>query len=266
MWQKVISRLPSPMDCRIPPPPRQAPITPPPPPPPPPPQDTGAESQAPAVEDDTGEDSSPWDPDEGPNSGDAGQSARRQSVFSALGADDYGSDEDENEVVSATLISFDVEATESADVPQGLWSAELRPSVATDPRATSAPPIRYFSTMLRRMPSAMAAKIFNDSLLRLIIAPYETIALRRLAKIFCLRRGLPYGGLLSTNLFDGFNWTWIVNVLGTEFFHLFLTGEVLAFFMSASYFFYETEEEWKKHDDRELGAWAKPFDVIEAFY
>ncbi|EGR53110.1 uncharacterized protein TRIREDRAFT_74477 [Trichoderma reesei QM6a] len=170
--------------------------------------------------------------------------ARRPSIFSARG-DDFDSDEEDNDVIRATLISFDVEATESTDAPQGLWSAELRPSVAnTDSRGSTAFQPTYLDTLLTQIPALLASHMLANSMTRLLMTPYDATALRLVARAFCVRKGLPLDDILETNLLSGFTWTTAMNYLGTEFFHLLLTTEVWAVFTGLSQWYHFTEEEW----------------------
>ncbi|KAF7554224.1 hypothetical protein G7Z17_g3081 [Cylindrodendrum hubeiense] len=181
------------------------------------------------------------------------EAVRRQSTFSARG-DDYASDEEEMEGVSATLISFDVEASESTEAPAGLWSAELRPSVASDanPAANSQP--LYLDTMLTRLSPLMASHIFTDAVTRILMSPYEATALRLLARTYCLRQGIPCDDICNVNLLSGLNMTAIINFLCIEFVHLSISGEVWAAFTGLSQFFHKTEEEWKQAEaDKALG-------------
>lgn len=190
--------------------------------------------------------------------------SRSQGVTSVTGGDDYGSEDDDNEVVSATLISFDVEATEATEVPQGMWSAELRPSAGPDSRQSSTP--TYLSTMLTRMPSLMAAKIVTDSAVRLFIAPCEAMALRFTARAFCLRHGLPCSHIFSLDLLSGFNMTWLANFLGTEFFHLSLSVEFWSLFSGLAQHLHKSEQEWEDFGGKEWGDWLGPFHTFEPLF
>ncbi|TWU72277.1 hypothetical protein ED733_002790 [Metarhizium rileyi] len=153
----------------------------------------------------------------------AGQSGqppmpRRASIFSTRG-DEYPSDDEDNEGISATLISFDVEASESQDAPPGLWSAELRPSAGPDPRSNGNKRPVYLDTLLTQMPALIATHMLSNAAIRLIIAPYEATALRLIVPL--------------------------VNFLGAELLHINLASEVWAFFACVSQWFLMTEEEWK---------------------
>jgi hypothetical protein len=165
-------------------------------------------------------------------------------VYSARG-DDYGSDEEDNDGIRATLISFDVEATESTDAPQGLWSAELRPSVAnTDSRGSISSQPTYLDTLLTQIPALLASHMLSNSITRLLMTPYDATALRLVARAYCLRNGLPCEDICQTNLLSGLSWTSAMNYLWTEFIHLLLTTEVWAVFTGLSQWYHFSEEEW----------------------
>ncbi|KAL7948936.1 hypothetical protein V8C42DRAFT_312713 [Trichoderma barbatum] len=179
-----------------------------------------------------------------PNDAGSMEVVRRPSIFSARG-DDYGSDEEDNDVIRATLISFDVEATESTDAPQGLWSAELRPSVAnTDSRGSISSQPTYLDTLLTQIPALLASHMLANSITRLLMTPYDATALRLVAQAFCLRNGLPYEDICEVNLLNNFTWTSVINYLGAEFLHLLLTTEVWAVFTGLSQWYHFSEEEW----------------------
>ena len=183
---------------------------------------------------------------------------RRQSVFSTAGGDEFvGSDEEDNEIISATLVSFDVEATEATDMPQGLWSAELR---LADSRPSGAVATTYLSTMLTRMPVLMATRIITESLLRLFITPWEAMSLRIATRAFCIHRGLPITDIFAPSFLSGLNSTWLVNYLGEELLHFALSGEVWSMFSSASQWLHMSEEGWHDYDGKDWADWFGPFE------
>lgn len=178
------------------------------------------------------------------------EAVRRPSTFSMR--DDF-SDEDENEGANATLISFDVEATEaSSDGPQGLWSAELRPSV-NDARGLSSP--SYVDTLLTQLPPLLANYIFSEAAIRILTAPYESMSLRLLARTFRLRLGLPSHDIFNVNLFSGLNSTLVINFLSSQFIHLVLCSELWAGFATVSELLHTTPEEWREAEDQKEGEW-----------
>ncbi|EEU44360.1 uncharacterized protein NECHADRAFT_48505 [Fusarium vanettenii 77-13-4] len=180
------------------------------------------------------------------------EAVRRPSTFSMR--DDF-SDEDENEGANATLISFDVEATEaSSDGPQGLWSAELRPSV-NDARGLSSP--SYVDTLLTQLPPLLANYIFSEAAIRILTAPYESMSLRLLARTFRLRLGLPSHDIFNVNLFSGLNSTLVINFLSSQFIHLVLCSELWAGFATVSELLHTTPEEWREAEDQKGDEWRE---------
>ncbi|KOS19100.1 hypothetical protein ESCO_000507 [Escovopsis weberi] len=176
---------------------------------------------------------------------------RRPSIVSHRD-DDYASDE-EMDGIRATLISFDVEATESsADAPQGLWSAELRPSVTHDSRlAMGASPV-YCDMLLTQIPVLIAARIFADTATRVLIAPYEGTSLRLIARACRRRAGLACWDILPINVLAGMNWTLAINYLGVELLQLVLSSGVWAVGTVVSERYHMSEEEFKALYQKEL--------------
>ncbi|CAH0029079.1 unnamed protein product [Clonostachys rhizophaga] len=245
IWRRMIERIPNPIAFG-------ATIAPPPAPPTPTPVAIEVESeQEPPGQDPGPDENGPaMERSQSPQPSRRNGLDRRQSVHSTGVVEEFASDDDDHDVVSATLISFDVEATDATDVPQGLWSAELRPSTGPDRRMLTGSPI-YLSTMLTRLPSLMAANIFNDQVIRLMIAPYEAMALRLSARAFCIGRGLPCDNIFSVHPLSGLNVTWLVNFLGFELLHLMLSGEVWSLFAYLAQSFHKSEEEWKELKENE---------------
>ncbi|CAM1508293.1 Fc.00g051410.m01.CDS01 [Cosmosporella sp. VM-42] len=253
IWQQVYKRLPTTrfLGKKIPPPP------------PPPtgvqPVNDGSRSRLESSNNRGSSDEvSPLRAVDGQLPSDAGpvEAVRRPSTFSARG-DDYASDEDENEGVSATLISFDVEATtDSTDAPPGLWSAELRPSVPDVRGSTSRVPL-YHDTLLTQLPALIASQMFGDAVTRILMAPYEATALRLVARTIRLRQGLDCFDIFKVSLLSGLSWASVINLLGAEFMHLLITGEVFAAFTSITQYFHMTQDEWKAEEgnDKSSSSW-----------
>ncbi|PHH79064.1 hypothetical protein CDD80_5695 [Ophiocordyceps camponoti-rufipedis] len=174
---------------------------------------------------------------------------RRPSIFSAR-ADEYASDEEENEGVSATLISFDVEATDSSDAPPGLWSAELRPSAGTDSKSTASLLPVYLDTALTQLPVMAAGRTLGDALVRILTAPTEAIALRLVAHQFRWRIGYPGPRIYNINFSSQLSMTtFAVNFFATELLHLILCGEVWALFTGISQWYHRTDEQWQEEEE-----------------
>ncbi|KAK2131546.1 hypothetical protein NOF04DRAFT_1343427 [Fusarium oxysporum II5] len=199
----------------------------------------------------TVDDVSPIRPIDGHMPNDTGpvEAVRRPSTFSARG-DDYATDEEDNEGLSATLISFDVEATaETSEAPPGLWSAELRPSV--EARGALMPTTTYCDTMLTQLPPLIASHIFADAVLRLVTAPWEATALRLMAHSFRQRLNLPTHDVCEINIFSHLNLTFAINFLGTQVLHLALCGEIWAAFTTVATVLHTTPDEWREAEAEE---------------
>ncbi|KAG9255424.1 uncharacterized protein F5Z01DRAFT_653073 [Emericellopsis atlantica] len=190
--------------------------------------------------------------------------SRRQSTVSAGINNEYDSDDDLHDVVSATLISFDVEATEATDLPQGLWSAELRPSTGPENSRVPLAPI-YLATELSNLPSVLAAKVLSYSVIRVVLAPAEAMTLRLIARSFCLRNGLPVEGIQGSGLLQGANFTWLVNFLCVELTWLSLSGEIWSAASAISTWLHKSEEEWKEFEGKEWGDWLGPWFTSETY-
>ncbi|KAG6101965.1 hypothetical protein E4U31_003504 [Claviceps sp. LM219 group G6] len=270
IWTKIYRRLPSTSFYRKPilpppPPPALPSPTPPPPPPPPPPHTIASSSTASPHPSNSTSESGRQEPESsdrslfngnnifrdnteaGPSSQPSQETPGRESVLSARG-DEYPTDDEENEGVSATLISFDVEASESHDAPPGLWSAELRPSAGPDTRSPKQQPV-YMDTFLTRLPSLIATHLLTNSAIRILLAPYEATTLRLIARFSCLSQGLPCDVIFTGSLLSGLTRTWFVNFLGTELLNLALCSEVWAAFTLIFQRYHMTEEEWKDEEE-----------------
>jgi len=183
---------------------------------------------------------------------------RRQSTFSNRG-DEYVSEDEETEIVSATLISFDVEATESTDTPPGVWSAELRPNVVGDPRMSSMHGPIYMSNTLTRLPSSVAADILSLIVTHLLTSPYEAFTLRLVARAVRQRLGLPALDMYELAPSDGLGWGAVTNAMVAEMAHLVIGSEIwgAAIGLSELYrgcnpewnFFRVIREKWNSLDD-----------------
>ncbi|SCO33193.1 uncharacterized protein FFMR_02837 [Fusarium fujikuroi] len=197
------------------------------------------------------DDVSPIRPIDGQMPNDTGpvEAVRRPSTFSARG-DDYATDEEDNEGLSATLISFDVEATaETSEAPPGLWSAELRPSV--EARGALMPTTTYCDTMLTQLPPLIASHIFTDAVLRLVTAPWEATALRLMAHSLRQRFNLPTHDVCEINLLSHLDLTFAINFLGTQVLHLALCGEIWAAFTTVATVLHTTPDEWREAEAEE---------------
>ncbi|CCF42400.1 hypothetical protein CH063_02819 [Colletotrichum higginsianum] len=247
LWQEFYGRLPNTVHHRKP--------TPPPPPPPAPIPETpepvpDVDRSQPGPLSEVAHEEIPEDsPPEAEPIEPLVQAARRPSAFSTRG-DDYGSDDEEDGGVSATLISFDVEATDSTDAPPGLWSAELRPSTGPEGSGHGAS-VQYMDTMLTRLPACLASDIFTVISGYILVSPYEAVALRLVARSYRERMGLPTFDIHDTNIFSGMTMRGVTNFLGLEFMHLVIAGELWALVTGLAQWFHLTEEEWKLFNEIE---------------
>lgn len=136
---------------------------------------------------------------------------RRNTVSSGGGGDGYISDEEEFEL-SATLISFDVEAGSAGDTPPNAWSAELRqsatvsigyegdgfgpyggsPSLGTYLRGVYYPGVNApfnSDTMLTRLPASIFAASAASLSAKLLLVDCEAAVMRLLARCYRLQHG-----------------------------------------------------------------------------
>ncbi|KAK2069588.1 hypothetical protein P8C59_004150 [Phyllachora maydis] len=139
------------------------------------------------------------------------------------GGGDFGSDDEETEVVSATLISFDVEATEASDTPPG-WCAELRPNVVESSGAAapvSQEPL-YRETALTMLPAALAARTLAFLPTYLVMEHFESAAWCGLVRSLLGRWGVPLDSIRQVGVFSGRGFT---NLLGLNLFYFFAQAE-----------------------------------------
>lgn len=178
--------------------------------------------------------------------------ARRQSTISAR-ADEYASEDEEADVVNPTLISFDVEASESTDVPPGVWSAELRPNV-TESRAQLGQEPVYRENVLTRLPAILATDVLTALPVRIITAPSEAMIWRYFVRSYLSHRGLGFGDIYGVSFVDNLSWTAVANFLGLELIHLFLEGEIWAMMTMVAQQYRMSEEEWSEQHGEEQNA------------
>lgn len=177
---------------------------------------------------------------------------RRQSTFSSRGGDqDYGTDEEDAEMVNPTLISFDVDTSESNEQPAGVWSAELRPSFAGEGQQPPLAQPLYMVNPLTSLPSLLATDILTNFITYVVCAPFDTAAIRGAARAFAQRRGLPTIDMYQISLLDGLSWRNVGNILGVEIIRLLISGELWAVTSIISQWLHVTEEEWREFHKEE---------------
>ena len=157
--------------------------------------------------------------------------------------DDFASDDEDTEIISATLISFDVEATDPTtpldatqsaaahhgahsgeDATPGAWSAELRPNpnLGDANRAADygfpsgsgggggggdgggAPDTRvYRENVLTRLPAILATDVLAITPARLLMTPLASLVWLGLARPYMRRMGMAMDGVV-----EGAGWWW----------------------------------------------------------
>jgi len=105
------------------------------------------------------------------------QQGRRDAVFEA---EQNSSDEEEAEMAQATLISFDVEASESMDNSLGGWSAELRS--ANEPKTSKE--VKYRVTGLTLLPTILATEGLREVIAGVLVMPLEAVMVRIIARAY----------------------------------------------------------------------------------
>lgn len=172
---------------------------------------------------------------------------RRQGTFSSRGGDGYATDEEDPEMVNPTLISFDVDTSESTEPPAGIWSAELRPSNSSDPRTHQKESPRYVVNTLTSLPSLLAGDILTSSLTHLFLTPFDILAFRAMARRFSLKFGLPVSPMYEVSLADGLATRMVINLLQAEILKFVISFGAWAMITGVAQRFHFTEEEWKEH-------------------
>ncbi|KAI1079360.1 hypothetical protein F5B20DRAFT_175049 [Whalleya microplaca] len=184
------------------------------------------------------------------------EAIRRQSTFSSRGGEDYGTDEEDSEMVNPTLISFDVDTSESTEPPTGVWSAELRPSFGGDSRQQPKEAPKYIVNPLTILPASFASDIITSFVANLIFMPLDAMALPSLARSFAYARGMPLDSIFSVSFLESFSWRGLLNLFQLDLAKLLINGEVWILTTVVSQWLHVTEEEWKeirKEEAEEIG-------------
>ncbi|KAI1635949.1 hypothetical protein F4809DRAFT_612036 [Biscogniauxia mediterranea] len=171
---------------------------------------------------------------------------RRQSTLSSRGGDEYVTDEEDSELVNPTLISFDVDTSESTEPPSGIWSAELRPSFngETRPQQKEAP--KYVVNPLTSLPSLLAGEVITSSITQILLAPLDALAYRAVGRAFARKMGLPYDHMFEVNILDSLSWRGTLNFAFMEMARFIVSSELWVFTTVLSQWLHVTEEEWKE--------------------
>jgi hypothetical protein len=223
----------------------------------------------------------------GSGSGSGSATTPNQPAPAPTSQDDFASDDEETEIISATLISFDVEATDpspdptnpasasgnggAADATPGIWSAELRPNVAestahhsADGHGDHGPDCphhnlqgqhepAYRENVLTRLPAILATDVLAITPARLLMTPFAATVWLSLARPYMARAGMAMEGVVS----GGAAWWWLgglssgralVNLLGLELLLAVMHGEAWAVVMLMAERFRWSEEEWNERE------------------
>lgn len=111
------------------------------------------------------------------------QQGRREAVFEM---EQNSSDDEDAELAQATLISFDVEATESMDNSLGTWSAELRSANEVRPSKD----VKYRVTGLTLLPTILATEGLREVIAGVLVMPLEAVMARIIARAYRQSAGL----------------------------------------------------------------------------
>ena len=133
---------------------------------------------------------------------------RRERREAAFEMEQDSSDEEDAEMAHATLISFDVEATESMDNSLGTWSAELRS--ANEPKQSK--DVKYRVTGLTLLPTILATEGLREVIAGVLVMPLEALMVRVIARAYRHSAGLSVSDLYQLgehvpafeNLFSAF--------------------------------------------------------------
>ncbi|KAI1096736.1 hypothetical protein F5B19DRAFT_434324 [Rostrohypoxylon terebratum] len=182
-------------------------------------------------------------------------SIRRRSTLSSRAGDEYGTDEEDAEMVNPTLISFDVDTSESTEPQTGVWSAELRPNFSGDSRQQAKEAPIYAVNPLTNLPSSFASDILSNFVTNILFIPLASHASPIVARALARRRGLPYEDMYDGSFLGGLTWRAIANIIQLDIVNLLLSGEIWAGTTMLSQYLHVTEEEWKeiRKDDGEEG-------------
>ncbi|KAK4178368.1 hypothetical protein QBC36DRAFT_385966 [Triangularia setosa] len=193
---------------------------------------------------------------------------RRQSITATttpgagipLVSDDYASEEEEIEV-SATLISFDVEAADptpnsssgnAADtINPGVWSAELRPNPTENNRASQSRERTFRDNKLRRLPAALATDVFAIGPSRLIMSPFAALCWTAMIRPYLARAGRweELAGVNEIGLFGAFSWEGVWSLIGMELVLFNLMGSVWTVLSGLAWRAKMDEEEWEEYEE-----------------
>lgn len=204
--------------------------------------------------------------------------------------DDFSSDDEAtDEVVSATLISFDVEnnpdnpdpGNDNNMPPGGIWSAELRPNPGNDSMGAGEaygrdgdiarrPSKVYRDNTLTQLPASIAAGVLARRISSLLLAPLEASAMRQIARLWCHARGWQTNGLWEPVWFwpltfnrrsrfgfnlafgSGFSSNSLLNFVGLEAIHLLVDACLWGYIPFVVSQHLVSDEEWERRRQQAL--------------
>ena len=127
---------------------------------------------------------------------------------------------DEDEMAQATLISFDVEATDTVGNATGTWSAELRSANEPSP----AQHLSYRVTGLTMLPTFMATEGLREVVAGIFVMPLEAVMVRIIGRAYRMSAGLPMEDLCPAGYINGFAIRGVQNILSALAMQLVVTG------------------------------------------
>lgn len=142
-------------------------------------------------------------------------------------------EDEDDEMVQATLVSFDVEASEM-EATGNAYSAELR-NMNAEPEPTA-----FRTNFLTTLPPILSTEIFAKVIGGIALVPLEMIMVRIVADGFTKSAGI------EMNVWEiPRSWEWVTNILATHAMDMVIGGLVWAGTSGVSYFIRvgEIEEE-----------------------
>lgn len=121
---------------------------------------------------------------------------RLRMIASSMEPQDDATDEEDEEMRQATLVSFDVQATHAPANTAGNWSAELRS--ANEPKKPDG--IMYRVTGLTMLPTILATEGLREIVAGFLVIPLEAIMVRIIGRAY-----LQSGGSSVSNLYEIFS-------------------------------------------------------------
>ncbi|KAI1438713.1 hypothetical protein GGR50DRAFT_690873 [Xylaria sp. CBS 124048] len=170
-----------------------------------------------------------------------------ESLLLSRGGDGYATDDEDPETVHPPLISFDVDTSEVAEPPTGIWSAELRPTNSDGSGAQHKEAPRYVVNTLTSLPSLLAGDVLTNSVLHTLLTPFNIVVFRAMARAFSSKFGLPVAHMFEVSLLSSSGTQMFISVAQVEVLKFIVSFGVWAFITRVSQRFHVTDEEWKEY-------------------